>query len=50
MPEIAEQSDVNADILVDLRRIDFNMNLLSSRGISLECAGDAVVETHAKSE
>ena len=45
--QIADEGYVDLDVLVDLRRIDLDMNLLCVGRIGRERAGDAVVEAHA---
>ena len=48
--EIADQADVDADVLVDLGRVDVDVDLLGVEGVGLEVARDAIVEAHAEGE
>ena len=46
--QIADERGVHRDVLVDLRRVDLDVNLLRVRRVGLEVAGDAIVEAHAE--
>ncbi len=45
--QIAHQRHVGLHVLVDLRGVDFDMNLLGLGGVGGERAGHAIVEAHA---
>ena len=48
--EVADEGDVDADVLVDLGGVDFDVDLLGVGRVAGEVAGDAVVEAHAEGE
>ncbi len=48
--EIADEGHVDFDVLVDLGRVDLDVNLLGVRRVAGEVAGDAVVEAHPEGE
>jgi hypothetical protein len=48
--QIADERDIHADILVDLRGIDLNVDLFGMRRVVSKIAGDAIVEAHAEGE
>ena len=48
--EIADDAHVHADVLVDLGRVDVDVNLPGVRRVRLQVAGDAIVEPHAERE
>src|SRR5512147_2757804 len=48
--EVADQSNVNRNVVVDLGGIDLDVNLLGVGRVSFEVAGDAVVEAHAEGD
>ena len=50
LAQVADQADVDADVLVQLRRIDLDVDLLGIGRVRLDVAGDAVVEAHAEGE
>ena len=50
LAQIADQCNVNADILIDFRGIDFDVNLLRFRRVVLQISGDAIIEAHAEGE
>ena len=45
--QIADEGNVNLDVLVDLGRIDFDVNLLGLQRVGTGRAGDAIVKAHA---
>ena len=47
LAQIADERNVDLDVLVDLSRIDFDMDLLGVGRVAGEHAGDAVIESHA---
>ena len=47
---IADEADVDAHVLVDLGRVDVDVDLLRVERVGLEIAGDAIVEAHAERE
>ena len=50
LAQIADEADVDADVLVDLGRVDVDVDLLGVERVGLEVAGDAIVEAHAEGE
>ena len=48
--QIADERDVDLHVLVDLGRIDVDVNLLRVGRVGLQVAGDAIVEAHAEGE
>ena len=50
VPQIADQADVGFHVLVDLGRIDVDVDLLRVERVGLEIARDAIVEPHAERE
>ena len=48
--QIADQRDIHFHVLVDLRGIDLDMNLLRIGSVGFQVSGHAVVEAHAESE
>ena len=46
--DIAGDGGVDLDVLVELRRVDVDVNLLGVRRVGLEVAGDTIVEAHAE--
>ena len=48
--QIADQRHVHFDVLVDLRRIDLDVDLLRVGRVGLQIARDAIVEAHAEGE
>ena len=48
--EVADERDVDADIFVDLRGIDFDVDLFGSGRVVRKVSGDAIVEAHAEGE
>ena len=48
--QIAHDADVDAHVLVDLGRVDVDVNLLRVLRVGLQVAGDAIVEPHAERE
>ena len=46
--QIADERHVHLHVLVDFRGIDFNVNFLGVRRVSLQIAGHAVVKAHAE--
>ena len=50
LAEIADDADVNLDVLADLGRVDVDVHLARVGGVGLEVAGDAIVEAHAEGE
>src|SRR4030095_2141240 len=48
--EIAGDRDVGLDVLVQLRRIDVDVDLFRVRRVRRELAGDAIVEAHAEGD
>ena len=48
--QIADERDVHLHVLVDLRRIDFDVDLLRVRRVVFQVAGHAIVEAHAEGE
>ena len=44
--QVADERDVDRDVLVDLRRVDLDVDLARVRRVGLQVAGDAVVEAH----
>ena len=47
LAQIADEGDVGLDVLVDLSRIDFDVDLLCVGRVAGEDAGNAVIESHA---
>ena len=45
--QIADQGHIDLDVLVDLGRVHFDVNLFGLGGIGGKAAGDAIVEAHA---
>ena len=45
--QIAHQRHIDLDVLVDLGRIDLDVNLLGLGRVGRERAGDAIIEAHA---
>ena len=45
--QIADQGNIDLDVLVDLGGIDFDVNLLGLGGVGSKSAGHAIVEAHA---
>jgi hypothetical protein len=45
--QIPDQRNIDLDVLVDLRWIDFNVNLFRLERISRRGAGHTIVESHA---
>ena len=50
MRAVADDRDVDLDVLVDRRRIDIDVDLLRARREGVEPAGDAVVEARADAD
>ena len=50
LPQVADEGNVYFHVLVDLRRINLDVNLLRILGIGLEVSGHAVIEPHAESQ
>ena len=48
--EVADEGDVDADVLVDLGGVDLDVDLLRVGRVAGEVAGDAVVEAHPEGE
>ena len=48
--QVADQRHVDLDVLVDLGRIDLDVDLLRVGRVGGEVAGDAVVEAHAEGD
>ena len=48
--EIADERNVHADIFIDFRGIDFDVDLFCGRGVGLQISGYAIVEAHAERE
>ena len=48
--QIADEGDIDLDVLVDLGGIDLDVDLLRVGRVGLQIAGDAVVEAHAEGE
>ena len=48
--DVAEDADIGADVLVDRRGIDVDVDLLRVRRERVDAAGDAVVETRADAD
>ena len=48
--QIADESNVDADVLSDLGLVDIDVHLRRVRRVRLQVAGDAIVEPHAESE
>ena len=48
--EIADDPQVDLHVLVDLRRIDLDVDLLRGSGVGLESARHAIVEPHTEGE
>src|SRR5262249_59745741 len=46
--DVADDPDVDRDVLVDLGRVDVDVNLLRVRRVGGDGAGHAVVEPHAE--
>ena len=49
-PQVALHGDIGAHVLVQLRRIDVDVDFLRVLGVRGQLAGDAVVEAHAERE
>ena len=49
-PQVADQRNIDFDILVDLRRIDLDVYLFCIGRVSFQRTGDAIVEAHAKGQ
>ena len=50
LAQVADQRDVHVDVLVDLGRVDLDVDLLRVRRVGLQVARDAVVEPHAEGQ
>ena len=48
LPDVADQADVDLDVLVDLGAVDLDVDLLRVERVGLDVAGHAVVEAHAE--
>ena len=48
--QVADDADVDRDVLADLGRVDVDVDLARVRRVGLEVAGDAIVEAHAERE
>ena len=48
--QIADDADVDLDVLADLGGIDVDVDLARVRGVGFQVAGDAIVEAHAERE
>ena len=46
--QVADDADVDLDVLADLGRVDVDVDLAGVRRVGLEVAGDAIVEAHAE--
>jgi hypothetical protein len=47
-PQILGDRHIDADVLVQLRAIDIDVNLACTSRIGAEISGDAIVEAHAE--
>ena len=50
LAQVAHERDVHFHVLVDLRRIDIDVNLLRVRRVGFQVTGHAVVEPHAEGQ
>ena len=48
LAEVADQADVDLDVLVDLGAVDLDVDLLGVERVGLDVAGHPVVEAHAE--
>ena len=48
LPKVGHDRGVGRHVLVDLGRIDVDVNLLGVERVGLDVAGDAIVEPHAE--
>ena len=49
-PQVADQRNIHFDVLVDLRRIDLNVDLFGIGSIGFQISRDPVIESHAEGE